>query len=330
MDINTTKKEWFGAARNGHDERVAELLITLPVLIDTTDSAGMTALHHAAERGHEQIVTRLLLQAAKYDLRTINHRGETVLHCAAKMGHERVFSQLLAACPDLIDMVCDDGSTVLHCAAGNGHDSLVAQILALRPQMATMERSRWTPLECALEGGHQRVAERLLAAKPELANHISGFHRTTLHRATAAAKCDDKFVAKLWQMNPKALRQINAYDRTPFYCAIMKKRNDLIELFQWHLSLDEIELAFSRYHISYQDRYRPVMERLCAQLWECLHQDVVATVFEYLGFEPAKRARNQGQDNNNQSINQNMCFLPCTPLPLERHIQSSSCDALTS
>lgn len=246
----------------------------------------MNALHHAAKGGHDKVVALLL--AARNDLvPKVTRAGKTALHLAVEMGHEKVFDQLLFPC--LIGAVCADG-TILHCAARNGHDHLVGRILALRPTMIDSVNHGYNALEWAIKGGHQTVAGRLLATKPELISRVAHHKNTVLHIAVEHL-CDPQFVAKLWRMDALALQNVNSTNRTPFHLAILKNKNELIELFQWRLSFDDIVCAFTQEGISYQERYRPVIEEQCESLLGDLNQDVMSTVFEYLGFDPIKRHR---------------------------------------
>lgn len=59
------------------------------------------------------------------------------------------------------------------------------------------------------------------------------------------------------------------------------QKNELVELFQWSLSFDDI---VTQRGASDEERYRPAMEQQCQSLFVCLNQDVVGVVFEYLGF----------------------------------------------
>lgn len=267
------------AAEEGHDKVVARLLAAGPHLAKVSTSNGMSALHFAAYGGNHKVVTQLLAASPSL-ITSIDNSSWTALAFAAVCGHEKVFTQLLTACPQLLER--DDA--VLHCAAENGHDGIVAQIVALCPgKIAVVNADGWTALKSAIFYGHQRVAERLLAIRPD---EVYDTYPSLLHIATR--ECSFEFVAKLWRMNPQALRAV-WLDNTPFDWAILHERNDLIGLFQWSLSFDEIVCAFIRHELGFETRYRPVMDTLCEPLWGSLNQDVMGTVFEYLGFGPPKR-----------------------------------------
>ena len=65
----------------------------LATLINVRDTRGMTSLHIASVKGHEESVSLLLKHGAEVDL-TDDH-GRTALHLACYMGHEGIVRQLL-------------------------------------------------------------------------------------------------------------------------------------------------------------------------------------------------------------------------------------------
>lgn len=82
------------AARNGQENRVAELIDAAPFLIaETDDDTGGTPLHEAAKSGHVDVVEMLLARGASVDSR--NRYGETPLYLAAAWGHSSVARRLL-------------------------------------------------------------------------------------------------------------------------------------------------------------------------------------------------------------------------------------------
>lgn len=83
---------------------------------------------------------------------------------------------------------------------------------------------------------------------------------------------------------PARLALCRSVQTNPFSLAIAKERGELIEMFQWKLSFDEIVSAFALREVDCYDRYRPVMEGQCESLSAWLNRDVVDIVFEYLGF----------------------------------------------
>ena len=94
--------------------------------LDSPDSFGWTALHRAAENGHEQIVKFLMEKDCDVNLAATF--GGTALHRAAKNGHARIAALLLGSEKKLVDVQDNYGGTALHRAARDGH-KMVAQLL---------------------------------------------------------------------------------------------------------------------------------------------------------------------------------------------------------
>lgn len=117
---------------------VAQLLAVNPALADARCSDGWTALHAAAQGGHENVVTQLLA-ARPCLLHSLTTTKQTPLHLAVFRAHDKVVALLLAAArpiiqgsalnplPELASIDARDfrGKTVLHCAANHEFDLAV-------------------------------------------------------------------------------------------------------------------------------------------------------------------------------------------------------------
>lgn len=277
------------ASNLGHAKVVSQLLAAsagLEGFAKVVSFGGFTPLHLAALNGHENVVTQLL--AARPDfVEALSSTRMNALHMAAQQGSLKICMLLLAACPKLIDARDAAGSSVLHYAAKGGNLELVEQILALRPESLTLrDRCGWDALRHAISFSHEAVAEKLLSLNPEFVHdHASG--DSVLH--DAVKKCGKEFVLKVWRMDPGALRVAAPRSRSPFHTAVYLQRYDLIDVFQWHMPLDEIVHDFTRQRANWQDRCRPIMREQCASLFELLNEDVMTTVFEYFGFDTVVR-----------------------------------------
>ena len=97
-----------------------------PKDLDKPDTFGWTALHRAAENGHEQIVK--FLMEKNCDVNLAATFGGTALHRAAKNGHAPIATLLLGSEKILVDAQDNYGGTALHRAARGGH-KMVAGLL---------------------------------------------------------------------------------------------------------------------------------------------------------------------------------------------------------
>ena len=78
----------YGASWAGDDARVRELLATGANPNKYKDHAGNTALHSAALRGHNEVVTTLITAGA--DLNIQNKHGDTALRIITKKGKSKM------------------------------------------------------------------------------------------------------------------------------------------------------------------------------------------------------------------------------------------------
>jgi ankyrin repeat protein len=134
--------------------------------LDGRDSYGRTPLSLAAENGHEDVVSVLLLN----DSVNINNKDirylRTPLSWAAGNGHYGVVKLLLAKSEVEPDSKDSGGRTPLSWAAANGHDSVV-KFLLTKDGVASDSKATWyykgrTPLSWAAANGHRAVVELLL------------------------------------------------------------------------------------------------------------------------------------------------------------------------
>lgn len=99
------------------------------VPIDTLDSDQKSALHHAAENGHEEIFHLLIDSGAKYDVHKVIPPGQTLLHLAAIGGNGEICKFLLAHGADLNAKTYHVHMMPIHYAAGTKHDAGACQTL---------------------------------------------------------------------------------------------------------------------------------------------------------------------------------------------------------
>jgi len=225
---------------------------------------------------------------------------KTALHEAVEEGNEAAVSSVLqTAGPALIDATTGALDwTALHFAANQGHEGIVRQLLAHRPHLIDKTfPDGWTPLHCALSEGHESIAELLLARKPELAFVTDADGDTLLHTAALQPALSAAFLVRLLKGNPGALRVLNEYGKTPIEIAIGIDNDVMIDVLQWHLTIDEIVHATStiskkmrkKLGCKRTEQLRLVLEeQCCTDLFTTLTRDVANTVFVYLGFQTVK------------------------------------------
>jgi ankyrin repeat protein len=88
---------------------------------------------HAAARGGNEAVMRLLVEDCKAEVEAKDSYGTAALHWAAVSGHEAVVRLLLDDYKADIEVKADNGMTALHRAAEEGHEAVV-RVLKLAEQ----------------------------------------------------------------------------------------------------------------------------------------------------------------------------------------------------
>jgi ankyrin repeat protein len=185
--------------------KILERLISKGANVKEADEGGTTALHLAAENGHDEIVLVLFKNGANIDARETKY-GQTPLHLAALNGHKAVTETLLqnGAQADLKDKegwmaihvavwtgkgevvqvllesidvneTGKDKLTALHCAAAQGHKKLAQLLIDKKANVYAEDSDGWTPLHWASKKRHDIMKPRILTIhdKPsELLRHI--------------------------------------------------------------------------------------------------------------------------------------------------------------
>ena len=150
-------RDIFAAAYLDDPARARELLAADPSLVHARDTAGMSALHHAAERGATE-VARLLIEAGA-DVNARDGRGEAPIDHAGHAGPWKP-----APARQVVQVLLDHGATVdVFQASALGDVPRLSALLDEDPQRANArtEKNR-TPLYEAAHNLHLAAVELLL------------------------------------------------------------------------------------------------------------------------------------------------------------------------
>ena len=100
----------------------------MEIIVDKNpkDNKGLTPLHYAAKKGHEE-VCEVLIYAAK-EKNPKDENGITPLHFAAENGHKEICSIILEEIEDK-NPKSKKGNTPLHFAAKYGHEEVCLLII---------------------------------------------------------------------------------------------------------------------------------------------------------------------------------------------------------
>ena len=186
-----------------------------------------TALIRASKGGHKEVLQSLLRKGAKPS--ALDHKcGETALHWAAERGHESI-SELLLLHEGLLDAQDAFGETALHYAAGNGHELVAEVLLRNRPTVLLQDKKGWTPRAYAEQNGHtniSRILKEYSGDMPELDITETGGRIALIEAAGLGQE------VKMWQLVKKGanLEARDEYGRTALSIAASGGHKMTVEL----------------------------------------------------------------------------------------------------
>ncbi|EXV03146.1 ankyrin repeat protein [Metarhizium robertsii] len=116
--------------------------------LNKRDNNHRTSLHHAAERGHSDVIPLLIQKQG--DLKVRDSRGRTALHFAAENGHERAVQALIDQGAD-VDQRDNMRQTAIFLAARNGHKRIIQTLVDRGADVNMQDKNKWTPLFIAAD-----------------------------------------------------------------------------------------------------------------------------------------------------------------------------------
>ena len=190
----------LGAAMDGNEHKVDELIASGQVDVNAADDNGRTALSWAAQAGHANVVRSLLrgpgeninnFQGADVNVRDKTY-DRTPLMWAADRGHAEVVRILLEAGGlNSIHATDKSGSTALILAENKTHAPVVKLLLESElVDLRTVDERRRTTLMWAARGGQAKVLSKILRGKPDV-NAVDSDGNSALHHAVMDLQFSD-------------------------------------------------------------------------------------------------------------------------------------------
>ncbi len=146
------------AAQDNHLEAAEVLLNEGGADPNLRTDARNTALHLAAEQGHEHMTALLLRNKADVTATTLAYW--TALHWAACRGRRKVVELLLQTGAP-VDAVTNLAETPLHLACANGHEETAVRLLNAGAGLKARTSGGMLPYDLATRGGHTSLAKTL-------------------------------------------------------------------------------------------------------------------------------------------------------------------------
>ena len=135
------------------------MLLDKGIDVNAKDQYGWTALHEAAQEGHENIVQTLLDNGAEVNAK--NKYGSTALHDAVRFGRGTIVQTLLDNGAE-VNAKNKYGETALHKAAQEGHDNIVQTILDNGAEVNAKNKYGETALYWAAKFGRYDIVRTLI------------------------------------------------------------------------------------------------------------------------------------------------------------------------
>lgn len=261
----------FDAVRTGNIETVKLLVEKSPLILDSRDSDGMTALHHAARDGNAALIDYLIDKGAKTEIQS--NQGKTPLHLAATFDRKDAVAALVrrgatletrdsygrtafvlcarerggvATAKVLLEAGADINArdkfdeTALGLAAWRGKRELV-DLLLEKGALVPTTGDRWGQLvSISASTGLPNLFVRLTKGGPNLAR-IDAFKNNLLHQAArgGAAEIVDALLNTGFNSSAPDL-----YGWTPLhYAALDGRMNAIKKLMEHGASLDPRTIA---------------------------------------------------------------------------------------
>ena len=153
------------ASKHGHADRVAVLLQSPYLEVNSQNNDGYTALMKASLNGFIEVVRLLLEKGARVDLQ--DKQGRSALLHASSNGHIHVVQMLLENGAQ-VDLRDDNGRSALLHASSKGHLLAVEMLLKKGAQIDLQDNRSWTPLMKAYQNGHEDVIASLLSKNADV------------------------------------------------------------------------------------------------------------------------------------------------------------------
>jgi len=224
------------AAQKGDVDAVRQLIADR-VNIDAKDYYGKTALHVAAETGHERVAALLIEAGTDMEVRTpisgrgFSDYGSTPLILTARWGHTSVAELLINSGADVNARTGQASGRRgeyggLHYAASRGHEGIVELLITGGADFELMAGSGETPLFEAARAGYKSIVELLISngANVNAKDNKAG---TPLHLAVISGDYD---TVRSLLANGADINAKNLFGETPLHATAYSGHTQIAEL----------------------------------------------------------------------------------------------------
>lgn len=158
--VNSSGKTCLMIACYAGQEDAVKLLRKRGVSWDSRDKNGLTAVHWAADGGHDDLLLWMLRDGAKVDMPDALNGWTPLMRVACLSGNEDVAEVLIAKQAD-VNKIDNSGKTILMAASMNGHFNLVRLLVEKGANIYLKNREGKTALEFAQSFDRHRIIKYL-------------------------------------------------------------------------------------------------------------------------------------------------------------------------
>ncbi|KXJ75134.1 hypothetical protein RP20_CCG012289 [Aedes albopictus] len=179
-------------------------------LLGTRNFGGFSALHLAAQNGHNQSCREILLAGADPDVQ--NNYGDTPLHTACRYGHAGAIRILLSAKCDF-ERINLNGDTALHIACAMGRRKLTRILLEAGCKQDTKNAQDETPRDIAIRKNLIEILNILNTPVQISSRHARERSSSSSHRKVRDGKSGERSRSKEDRKSRDKSRGRSGYDQ---------------------------------------------------------------------------------------------------------------------
>ncbi|XP_063614999.1 transient receptor potential cation channel subfamily A member 1 homolog isoform X1 [Penaeus indicus] len=223
------------AARGLHLNCCQALLSAGPREVNVKDKLGNTPLLLAVTTGDVSFKIAELLVLNGASVKTANRAKRTALHLAAEKGNDKILTLLVDNCLESVHAKETEQQTPLHLAARSGHVASCQLLVGKGADKEAKDTRGYTALHWAAKMGFSECCSQLLKLGSKV-NCSDKAGNTPLHLICSSSKEKPGCVEVLFNYGASPAIQ-NSKGETPFHCA-QYSPGEVRKLFETHPDID--------------------------------------------------------------------------------------------
>ncbi|XP_064638648.1 serine/threonine-protein phosphatase 6 regulatory ankyrin repeat subunit B-like isoform X2 [Lineus longissimus] len=213
------------AIRNRQTDTV-EVLLEKGCSKDEANLIGETPLMLACESGVKCLSVAQDLVCKGANMEQVDNQGMTALHHAAHCGQDDMVTFLIRSNCKATNKQDKNGRTPLYLATSRGHTSIVQYLISKGADISIPNKEEKSPLYVAAYFGHLEIVTDLLAAGADI-NQSDSHNKTALYVATYHGRTD---IVRTLIRNNAHVNRTDKNGKSPLYIAVLHGNLQIAEL----------------------------------------------------------------------------------------------------